>query len=181
MNSSSDAKEFYDPETASSSGATHVPSQPSTIPSPRTVPCRDSGLPHKTQNIMGTSGNVLGRLPAREEPTTSQELRPNTTGSTGRRESEMKRESLSTSIPLHHFQSGGGMLNHTGGTYSHCGVIDCPRNPISEMHLEKFLDLWNFKAGKSTSRMKFVQEQPILGSLCTGSKKLRLQSQLMNL
>ena len=45
VNSLSETREFYDPETASSSGATHVPSQPSTIPSPRTMPCRDSGLP----------------------------------------------------------------------------------------------------------------------------------------
>ena len=51
MNSLSDAREFCDPETASSSGASHVPSQPLTFPSPRTVPCRDSGLPHDTRNI----------------------------------------------------------------------------------------------------------------------------------
>ena len=62
----SDTREFYDPETASSSGATHVPSQPCTIPSPRTTPYRDSGLPHDTRNIMGTSGNVFERPPARE-------------------------------------------------------------------------------------------------------------------
>ena len=36
----------------------------------------------------------------------------------------MKRESLNTSIPLPHFQSGDGMLNHAGGTYSHSGMID---------------------------------------------------------
>ena len=48
VNSLSDAREFYDTETASGSGANHVPSQPSTIPSPRTMPCRDSGLPHTT-------------------------------------------------------------------------------------------------------------------------------------
>ena len=45
-NSSSDATEFYDPDSGRSSGATHVPSQPSTIPSPRTMPRCDSGLPH---------------------------------------------------------------------------------------------------------------------------------------
>ena len=68
VNSLSDASQFYDPETASSSGATHVPSQPSTTPSPRTTPCRDSGLPHGTRNIVGTSGNGFDRLPAREGP-----------------------------------------------------------------------------------------------------------------
>ena len=53
-------------ETASSSGATHVPGQPATVPSPRTVLCRDSGLPHNTRNNMGTSGNIFERLPAQE-------------------------------------------------------------------------------------------------------------------
>ena len=35
-------KEFHGPETASSSGMSHVPSQPSRNPSPRGVPSRDS-------------------------------------------------------------------------------------------------------------------------------------------
>ena len=85
----------------------------------------------------------------------------------------MKREPLNTSIPLPHFQSGGGTLNHNGGTYSHTGMIDSPRFPISELHLGKFQS-WK----KSTSRLKFVQKQHVLISQCTGSKKLRLQSQL---
>ena len=53
-------------ETASSSGATHVPSQPSTIPSPRNMHCRDSGLPHNTRNNLGTSGNIFERPFAQE-------------------------------------------------------------------------------------------------------------------
>ena len=108
VNSLSDAIEFYDPETASSSGTTHVPSKPSTIPSSRTMPCRDSGLPHDTRKIMGTAGNVFERLPAREGETStifdnsknlassSQELRPATTETARKSESEMKRESLNT-------------------------------------------------------------------------------------
>ena len=59
INSLSDAREFDNPETASSCGETHVPNQPFTVPSPRTIPCRDSGLPHDTPNIVGTSGNVF--------------------------------------------------------------------------------------------------------------------------
>ena len=62
VNSVSDARDFYDPETANSSGASHVPSQPSTISSHRTMPSRDSGLPHDTRNTMGTSGNVYEQL-----------------------------------------------------------------------------------------------------------------------
>ena len=72
VNSLSDVREFYDPEFGSNSGATHVLSQPSTIPSSRTMPCRDPGLPHDTRNIMGTSGNVFERLPAREGQTCRQ-------------------------------------------------------------------------------------------------------------
>ena len=43
---------FYDPETASSSGASHVPSQLLNIPSPRGMRSRDSGLPHDTRNTV---------------------------------------------------------------------------------------------------------------------------------
>ena len=45
LNSLSDAREFVDPDTASSSGASHVPSQPLMIQSPREVRSRDSGFP----------------------------------------------------------------------------------------------------------------------------------------
>ena len=47
--------------------------------------------------------------------------------------------------------------------------------------LENFMTPWNFTAGKLTSRLGFVQEQRILRSQCTGSKKSRLRSQLTNL
>ena len=66
VNSLSDAREFYDPESGSSSGATHVPDQTSTIPSPRTLPRCDSGLPRDTQNGTGSTGNVFERPPAAE-------------------------------------------------------------------------------------------------------------------
>ena len=186
VNSLSEAREFYDPETASSSGATHVPDQPSTIPSPRTMPCRDSGLPHNTRNIVGTSGNVFERLPAREGQTStlfnnsknlassSQEMRPDTTGNTKRPESEMRREPQNSSILVPRFQSGGGLLNHTGGTYSHDGMIDYPRFPISELHLGKFPDSMEFQSWKVNFKTEvMVRNQQILISQCTGSKKLR--------
>ena len=68
VNSLSDAREFYDHLTASSSRASHVPSQPLIIPSPRELRSRDSGLPLDTRNVMGTRGNVFESLPAREGP-----------------------------------------------------------------------------------------------------------------
>ena len=142
VNSLSDARESDDPEKASSSGATHVPSQPSTFASPRTTLCRDSGLPHDAQNIVCTSGNVFERLPAQQGRTStlfnssknwassSQELRPDT-GNTKRLESDMWREPLNMSTLVPRFQSAGGLINHNGGTYSHGGMIDYPRFSIS--------------------------------------------------
>ena len=59
MKSSSCAREFRHPELTSSSGASHVPSEPLTIPSPRTMLRCDSGLPHDARNTMGTSGNFF--------------------------------------------------------------------------------------------------------------------------
>ena len=59
VDSLSDAREFHYPETASSSGASHIPSQPWNIPSPRGMLDRDSGLPLGTRNSMGTSGTAL--------------------------------------------------------------------------------------------------------------------------
>ena len=59
----------------------------------------------------------------------------------------MKRESLNTSIQSPHFQSRSGMLNHTGGTYSH-GVRDYPRFPPTEWHLGKNPDSMEFQSWK---------------------------------
>ena len=50
VNSLNGAKEVCDPKTASSSGVSHVPRQPMSIPSPRGVTSRDSCLPLDTRN-----------------------------------------------------------------------------------------------------------------------------------
>ena len=47
----------------------------------------------------------------------------------------MKRESLNTSVPSPCFQSGSGLLNHTGETHSHICMMYYPRTPFTE---------WNF-------------------------------------
>ena len=129
VNSLSDARDFF--TILNQGAALECPtfsSQPSRIPSPRTMPCRDSGLPHDTRDFTGTSGNVFERLPAREgRPSTlfnnsknlassSQELRPDIPGNTKQLESEMRQEPQNSSILVPRFQSGGGLLNHTGGT-----------------------------------------------------------------
>ena len=123
------------------------------------MPCRDSGLPHDTLNIFCTSGNVFERLPAREGrnstlfnsknlATSSQELKPDTEGNTKRPEGEMRRESQNSSIPVPRFQRGAGLLNHTGGTYSHGGVVDYPRFPTSVLNLGKFPDSMEYQIFK---------------------------------
>ena len=66
VNSLSDAREFCGPGSGSSSGATHVPHQTSTILSPSTLPRCDSGLPRSTLNGTGFMGNVFERPPAQE-------------------------------------------------------------------------------------------------------------------
>ena len=65
-NSLSDAREFYDPESGSSSGATDVPDQSSTILSSRTLPHCDSGLLRNTLNGTGFTGHAFERPPAQE-------------------------------------------------------------------------------------------------------------------
>ena len=63
VNSLTDAREFYDPDTAGSSGASHVPSQLLNIPSPRSILSCDSGWPLDTRNSTDISGNVFESLP----------------------------------------------------------------------------------------------------------------------
>ena len=66
VNSLSDARDFHDPESASSSGASHVTSHPGTIPSSRNMLGRDSGLPLNIRNIVGFSRNVFERQLAQQ-------------------------------------------------------------------------------------------------------------------
>ena len=125
VDSLSDAREFYDPEFGSSSGATHVPDQDSTILSFRTLPRCGSGLPRNTQNCTGIMGNVFERPPAQEGQSStifnnsknlassSEDVRLDVS-ETARR--DMKRESLNTPIQPSHFHSRSGIWDHTGGT-----------------------------------------------------------------
>ena len=59
VNSLAEERDFHNPETANSSGASHVPTQPLTNPSTRSIRCRDSGLPPNTRNAVGTPGDVF--------------------------------------------------------------------------------------------------------------------------
>ena len=63
-------------------------------------------------------------------------------------ESQMRREPQNSSIHVPRFQSGAGLLNHSGGTYSHSGMIDFPRFPNSELHLGNVPDSVEFRNWK---------------------------------
>ena len=52
---------------------------------------------------------------------------------------EMKRDSLNAPTQSPHFQSRSGMVGHTGGAYSHSGMMDYPRVPFTEWNLGEFL------------------------------------------
>ena len=133
----------------------------STILSSRTLTRCDFGLPRNTLSFTGTTGHVFERPPAQEGQSftifknsknlasSSQELGHDIT-ETARR--EMKRESLNTPTQSPHFQSRSGMLNHTGGTYSHIVMMDYPRVPCTEWNLGKIPDSLEFQSWKPNFR-----------------------------
>ena len=61
-------------------------------------------------------------------------------------------ESLNTPIQSPHFQSRDGMLNHTGGAYSHSGLMNYPRVPLTEWNLGQFPDSMEFQSWKLNCR-----------------------------
>ena len=76
------------------------------------------------------------------------ELRPDIPGTTERLESEMRRETENSSTPVPHFQSGEGILHHTGGISSHSDIIDYTRFPSLDLRLGKFPDSVEFQSWK---------------------------------
>ena len=126
---------------------------------------------------MGTSGNVFEGLLARRR-TLLINLRKfkefgivfsqTETSITMILEREMRRESQNSSMPVPHFHRRGGKLNHTGGTYSHGGMVGYTRLRISEIHPGKFPDSMEFQSWKVNFKTEVCSK-----SQCNGSKKLR--------
>ena len=71
MRSLADARELCDPDTACSSGASHVPIQPLNIPSPRNTLSRESGPPRDTRKSMSPLRIVFESVPAQEGPSSA--------------------------------------------------------------------------------------------------------------
>ena len=126
VSSLNDARCFYDPQTASSSGVSHVPNQSLNIPSPRGMVSRDSCLPHDTPNSMGTSGSDFESPLARDGPSSAFfenpknlasslcGLRPGNTGNEVNHGEGVRREPQSSTIPTPRFTK-----NHSTWTRSH--------------------------------------------------------------
>ena len=60
------------------------------------------------------------------------------------------------------------MLNHTGGTYSHIGMMDYPRVPITDWNLGKFLDFVEVQSWKLDLRTEVCMRaaDPQVTMLC---------------
>ena len=153
-----DARDVYDPETASSSGASHVPSQPLKIPSPGEMCSCDSGLPLDARNTMGTSGNVFEKacLLEKDHPQLSSRIHGiwHHLLADGHQEilwnMEEERDEIRRVLQYQHHALIKVLepLHHAGGTYSQNGVMDYPRCPISELYLGKCLDSLEFQSWK---------------------------------
>ena len=131
--------EFQD-ETASSSGASHVPSQPPfRVPEECPAAILDCRMIHRMSWALQETF-LKAYLFEKDHPQLS------------------KIQGiwyLLASTPGPRFQREAGILRHTGGTYSHNGMMDFSSRKCI---LENSQTLWNFKAGKSTSRLKYAQK-----------------------
>ena len=157
------------PETANSSGVSHIPSQPMSITSLRGMISRDSRLHLDTRNSLCTSGNVFESIPARCAPSSALSenprnlassscgLRPIDTGKIAKHGEGATREPEDSTILTAWFSRNHStwiLLYHTGGAYSQNGIMENPRHPISEQHLGKFQDSVDFQCWQ----MKFETE-----------------------
>ena len=115
----------------------HVPSQPSRIPSPRGMLSCDSGLPHHTRNSMGTAGNVFEDLPAQDRTS------PSLLGIVMRQGEGLRREPESSTIPTLRFfrnYDTWNPMHRTGASYPQNSLMEAPRYAFSELHVGKFPD-----------------------------------------
>ena len=132
VNSLNDAFECFDPETASSYGSPHVPSQPMSIPSPCGLISRDSCLQLATRNSCGTSGHFFedqsapSELPAaffgnsRSMASAPCELVSRNKGRLAERPNELERNLQNFAIPTPRFARKFSTCNppsHVEGAY----------------------------------------------------------------
>ena len=167
MNSLSDAKEFHDPETASSSGLSHVPSQPMSVPSPKGTRSRDSGSPHNTRNSSGRSGHVFEDLPAQEGPfpaffenprnlaASSCGQRSGNTGNTLKHGEGLRREPKSSATPTPRFS-----MTYETWDPSYRTRNIALKNCVMELHFGKFPDSNDFQCWRVNFKTQVCANTP---------------------
>ena len=154
---------------------------------------RDSCLQHDTRNSFGTSGHVLGNLLAPGEPPAaifgnSKNMAsascgpvPLNTGRIGERVHELERDPQKFAIPTPRFARKFSTWNppsQAEGAYQQSCMVELPRNQVSELHFDKFLDpptfqCWetNFKtevcssSGFLAGTVLWIQEVEIVDSV----------------
>ena len=109
---------------------------------------RDSGLPLDTRKPMRISGNVFESLLAREGPSSPLENTWHLASFSCGLGPGVIRDPQCSQRQTPRFNQGMGTLKlvyHIGGTYSKNGVVDYRILPISELHLGKLPDSWEFE------------------------------------
>ena len=187
VNSLYDSRGFYDSETASSSGLSHVPSQPVSIPNPRGMIGRDPCLQPDTRNSLGTSGHVFEGLLARGEPSSALfVVSHNSAVSSCRLKPSDSRKIAEKGERVRKEPQG---LHNTNS--SHCQeVFDLEpsvpyrrnfsklydgnlKNQISDLHFDKLIP-WHIRlhsGGRPILRLKYALVLVVLQTQCCGSKK----------
>ena len=175
-------KKIFDLEIASSSGMSHVPSQPSRFPSPRGMLRRYSVLSRHTRNSMGTSGDVFEDALVPEGPSPSffvdpkdltsfsYELRQDNTGNTMRHEEGLRQESQSStrsSPRLSRNYETWNRLHHIGWIHTQNCMMDVPKCTILELHFGNSQTDMMSSVGESISRPNdFRTSRLIEGKSC---------------
>ena len=172
-----------DSETASSSGASHGPSQPLNILSPREMLSRDSGLPLDTRNFFWVLQETFLKayLLEKDHPELSSRIQRIwhhflATGNFMEHGRGVRRDPQSSSIPTPRFNQGIETLNplcHTGGTYSQDGVMDYPKYPISELHLGKFPDPFELQSWKVNFKTEVCANSVFPSNHCAPDQRSR--------
>ena len=160
-----------------------------TGPSPCGLISRDSGLQLDTRNSFGISGNVFEDLLAPSEPpaaffvnwtsSASAHCEPVSlnTGRLADRAKELERNNQNSAIPTPRFARKFSPWNppsHAQGSCPQNCMDEQPRNQVSEMHFDNFLNPATFQMlEKRVSRSRYVPVHSFPRKPCCGSKKWR--------
>ena len=176
-NSLSDAREFYDPELGSSSGATHVPDQASSISESQNLAALRFWIAAwYTEWVRVLQETFFWTMTCSRRTTLCNLPQFKDFGIFSSGLGTVECAYSITPLPKLKWYVQSYLWNLSLREYD--GLSE---NSRYGMESWKIAWLWNFKAGKSTSELRFVHDQPILISLRSGSKKLRLPNLLTNL